>query len=151
MSANVGCGTVDGLILPRLLPQHADHVPQLLQRLVGRQPQQLGALPHLVGRQVTRNLERPGVQRDQGDAVGEHVVHLPRDARSLGEACTFGVEQLIGLRSLGTVPQGGDELTPGTDEHAPCNRCGGKGCCRQEHRPGVGPSRARSNTPLRME
>ena len=128
-------------LLPRLLPclvaQHPNHVAQLLQRLVGRQPQQGGTLAHLGWRQVACDLERTGMQRHQGDAVGQHVVHLPRDAGSLSQTGPFGADELIGFGPSGTVAQGGEKLTPGANEHAPCDCRGRQRGRRQHHRPGV--------------
>ncbi len=127
-------------LLPWLLAEHAYHVPQLFQRLVGGQPQQRCALPHPGGRQVACDLQRTGVQRYQGDAVGEHVVHLPRNPGSLSQARTFSADHLIGLGPLRSFAQGGEELTPGADEHAPSG-CGGHKRRRRQHdRPGTGPA-----------
>ena len=97
MSDSVGCGAGGDRLLPRFFPEHSDHAAQLLKCLAGRRAQQLGGLPHLRRRQVRPDLERTGVQRQQRDPVGEHVVHLPGDAGALSQARTVGVQTLIGL------------------------------------------------------
>ena len=63
--------------------QHAEHAPQVGERLVGLLPDHRGADPHLVGGEVVAEGERPGVQRDLRDPVREHVVHLAGDPRPL--------------------------------------------------------------------
>ena len=103
----------------RPLAEHADHVTQLLERLAGAGPDDAGGAAHLVGRQVRPHLETAGVQRDEGHPVREDLVHLPGDAGPLGMPRLLGEQPLLGLGTLGTFPQRGDELAPGPGEHAP--------------------------------
>ncbi len=119
MSDSVGCGAAGGDSRPGVLAQHSDHAAQLLERLAGGRAQQLGGLPDLLGRQVGPDLQRARVQRDQGDPVGEHVVHLAGDPGALGHARTVGVQTLLGLGAQRTLAQREEELTSGPDEHAP--------------------------------
>src|SRR5262249_60183484 len=59
--------------------EHADYLPEVLQRLAGTVPDHPGGPGDLLGYGVGTQLQRPGVQAQQGQAVGEHIVHLPGD------------------------------------------------------------------------
>ena len=105
MSDSVGCGAARHRLVARVFAEHADHAAQLLECLAGRRAQQLGGLPHLLRRQVGPDLERTGVQRQQRDPVGEHVVHLPRDPGALGHPRPVLVQTLVGLGPQGPLAQ----------------------------------------------
>jgi hypothetical protein len=64
-------------------PQHAEDLPEVLQRLVGRRPDRRRRARHAGRGQVRPHLQRARVQRHQRDAVGEHIVHLAGDAVAL--------------------------------------------------------------------
>ena len=119
MSDSVGCGAAGARVLPGLLAEHSDHAAQLLEGLAGRRAQQLGGLPHLGGRQVGPHLEPSRVQRQQGDPVGEHVVHLAGDPGPLGHPGPLLVQALVGLRPQGALAQGQQQLPAGPEEHPP--------------------------------
>jgi hypothetical protein len=53
----------------------------------------------MVGGQVRPQLEPAGVQRQQGDAVCEDVVHLSCDPRAFGRPSLLLVHLLVRLRS----------------------------------------------------
>ena len=76
--------------------QQADHRAQVLERLVGAGADHGGGARDLLGRRVGPELERAGVQAQQRDPVGEHVVHLARDARALGVAGLLDEQLLLG-------------------------------------------------------
>ena len=67
--------------------------------------QQFGGLPYLLRREVWPNLQGAGVQREQRDPMGEHVVHLARDEGALGHPGTVGLQTLLGLGAQGTLAQ----------------------------------------------
>ena len=119
MSDSVGCGAGGVGSWPGLLAEHSDHAAQLLECLAGGRAQQLGGLPHLLRRQVGPDLERAGVQRQQRDPVGEHVVHLAGDPGALGHPGPVLVQPLVGLGAQGTLAQGEQKLASGPDEHPP--------------------------------
>ena len=78
-----------GVAVERLLAQHADHLAQVLERLVGARADHAGRARDLLRRRVGAELQRARVHAQQRDPVGEHVVHLARDARALvGRACS---------------------------------------------------------------
>ena len=54
----------------------------------------------------------------QRDAVGEHVVHLARDPRSLVGPCALGVLVLRGLGALRPLAQRGQQLAARAHVHA---------------------------------
>ena len=56
-----------------------------------------GGARDLLGRGVRAELQRAGVQAQQRDPVGQHVVHLARDARALGVADLLDAQLLLGL------------------------------------------------------
>ena len=99
MSDSVGCGAAGAGSGPRVLSQDADHAAQLLECLAGGRAQQLGGLAHRLDGKVGADLQRAGVQRDQGDSVREHVVHLACDPGALRHARPVGVQALVGLRA----------------------------------------------------
>ena len=77
--------------------QHADHGAQVLERLVGAGADHSSGTRDLLGRGVRAKLQRAGVQAQQRDPVGQHVVHLARDARALGVADLLDAQLLLGL------------------------------------------------------
>ena len=62
--------------------------------------------------QVRAEAERPGVQGDQGDAVGEHVVHLAGDPGAFVPRACVGAQLLRGLGLLGPLAAGTHQLAP---------------------------------------
>ena len=93
--------------------QHAEHVTQLLQRLPGGDPDQLGLLPHQRRIAAGGQLERAGVQRDQRHLVGQQVVHLAGDAGALGRPGRLLVPAPLGLGPLGLLPPRRGQRLPG--------------------------------------
>ena len=55
-----------------------------------------GCARDFLGRCVRPELERAGMQAQQRDAVGEHVVHLARDPGALGVAGLLDEQLLLG-------------------------------------------------------
>ena len=84
-AASVGCGGC-GASPSAPVAQHADHRAQVLERLVRAGADHRGGARDLLGRRVRAELQRAGVQAQQRDPVGEHVVHLARDPRALGRS-----------------------------------------------------------------
>jgi hypothetical protein len=68
--------------------EHADHLAEVLHGLVGALPDDLGR-PGLLRGRVRPELQRAGMDGQQGDVVGEDVVHLP------GEPLAFQVPCLL--------------------------------------------------------
>ena len=94
------------------------------QRLVGARAHDAGRARDLLRRRVGAELERARVHAQQRDAVGEHVVHLARDAGALVLARLLDAQLLLGLGAVGALAQRRHELAPGADEHAPGDRAG---------------------------
>ena len=80
-----------------------------------------GGLGDLLGRRVGMELERPGVQAQQRDAVGQDVVHLAGDAQPLGLARLLDAQALLGLQAVGALAQREDELALDADEEPPAD------------------------------
>jgi hypothetical protein len=99
-----------------LRPQHADHLAQFLQRLMGAVADHPRGAGYLVGRPIRAQFQSPGVQAHQGDPVGEHVMHLPGDPMAFVLA---GLLDPFGLGSLRPFAQRLGELASGPDEHPP--------------------------------
>ena len=114
----MGCGR-SGASPSGDVAQHADHRPQVLQRLMGGGPDHAGRACDLLRRRVGPELQRARVQRQQRDPVREHVVHLARDPRPLGLPGLLHAQLLLRLSPLGAITQRDHELAPGADEHAP--------------------------------
>ena len=119
--ASVGCGR-SGPPSRRLLAQHADHLAQVLQRLVRARAHDAGGARDLLGRRVGAELERARVHAQQRDPVGEHVVHLARDAGALVLARLLDAQLLLGLGALGALAQRQHELAARAHEHPPRDR-----------------------------
>ena len=85
-----------GQALAAVLAQDADHAAQLVERGPRALADHAGRLGDLLGRCVGAELERAGVDGEQREAVGEHVVHLARDPPPLGRARL--VPGAVGLR-----------------------------------------------------
>ena len=119
-SAIVGCGRSDA---PSggVGAQHPDDLAQVLERLVGARPDDARGARDLRGRRVGADLERPGVQAEQRDAVREHVVHLARDPRALLRARLRDAQVALGLGLARALAQGEHELALGADEHPPAD------------------------------
>jgi len=130
--------SLGGRVLPRFLPKHSDHAAQLLKCLARRRAQQLGGLPHLRRRQVRPDLERTGVQRQQRDPVGEHVMHLAGDPGALRHPGPVFVQALISLRPQSPLTQCEDKLPSGPDEHPTHGGCERERGDQQDHRERVG-------------
>ena len=97
---------------PAVLAQDADHAAQLLERRLRALADDAGRLGDLLGRGVGVELERAGVDGEQREAVGEHVVHLAGDPPPLGR--TGLLRGAIALRA-----QRSHELSPRAYEEAP--------------------------------
>jgi hypothetical protein len=69
----------------------------------------------LRGRGVGPQLQRSGLQAQQRQAMGEHVVHFPRDPVALHLPGLGDAELLFGRRPF-ALDEG--ELTPRPDEHS---------------------------------
>jgi hypothetical protein len=108
-----------GVAVERLLAQHADHLAQVLERLVGARAHHAGRARDLLRRRVGAELEGARVHAQQRDPVGEHVVHLARDAGALVGLRLLHAHLLLGLGALGALPQRQHELAPRAHEHAP--------------------------------
>ena len=136
MSESRGCGA--SVLLTGLLAEHPDHAAQLLEGLARRRAQELGGLPHLGRRQVGPDLQGSRVQRHQGDPVGEHVVHLARDAGTFRHPRRVLVQALVRLGPERALPKGQQQLAARPHEHPP--RDGGQRERRgdQDHRDRVG-------------
>ena len=103
MSRSPGSGTADAGSGPALVAEHPDHAAELFEGLACGGPQQGGGLLDLCRWQVGAQFESAGVQRDQGDAVGEDVVHLPGDPGPFRQPCLLLVQLLVGLGTQHTV------------------------------------------------
>ena len=75
-----------------------------------------GRARDLLGQRVRAELQRAGMQAQQRDPVGQHVVHLARDARALGVADLLEAQLLLGL---GMAHALAPRLAAPADEHAP--------------------------------
>jgi hypothetical protein len=105
-----------------LVAEHPDHAAQVVERVVRAGADDRGGAGDLVGcgRGALRaELERPRVQRDEREAVGEDVVHLARDAGALVVARLLDAQLLLGLGALGPLAEREDELAAGPDVHPP--------------------------------
>ena len=126
------------LLLALLFTQQAHHLAELFECLAGCRAQQLGGFAYRGRRQVGSDLEPTGVQRQQRDPVGEHVVHLSGDPGALCQSCSVFVQTLIGLRPQGALPQFKKKLASGSDEHPPGGDGEGQWSDLQQHRHRVG-------------
>ena len=105
-STSVGCG---GAWLGGVaVAQQADHVAQVLE---GR----ARVLADDAGRLVAAVLERARVQGQQGQAVGEDVVHLAGDAAALGGA---GVGDGAARAARSTARGGSGRASPHAEDDA---------------------------------
>ena len=85
-----------------------------------------GGARDLLRRRVRAELERAGVQAQQRDPVGEHVVHLARDPRPLGVAGLLDAQLLLGLgaaQALALAPGGGRGGACPRRRRPPCPAC----------------------------
>ncbi len=114
--------------LAAILAQDADHAAQLVERGPRALADHAGRFGDLLGRGVGAELERAGVDREQREAVGEHVVHLARDPPSLGRA------RLV-PGAVGLVAQRSHELAACAHEEPPAERHGSQ----QQAGPELGP------------
>ena len=63
--------------------QYANHLAQVLQCAVSIAADHTGGAGNLRGRGVRPKLQRSGLQTQQRQAMGEHVVHFPGDSVAL--------------------------------------------------------------------
>ena len=113
MSAKRGCGASGAEVSPLASTPSTSRRSSSAERAVSRiRP---GGLPRGGGLGAFGDLQAAGVQRDQRDAVGQHVVHLPGDARPLGQPGGLGARLLLGLGALGPLLQGGQPVVPGAE------------------------------------
>ena len=98
--------------------KHAEDLPEVVDRLVRGRLDQLRGLLLLRVAEVGAVGQRPGMDGDQADPVGQHVVHLAGDPGPLVELSLFHPEPLLGLRALGPVTQGPQQFAPRADVHA---------------------------------
>ncbi|MCX5192339.1 hypothetical protein OOK31_00280 [Streptomyces sp. NBC_00249] len=110
--------------------QHAEDLLEVLHGLVGAGADDADGLGHLLGRGAGIHLQGPGVHAQQGQPVGEHVVHLA------GQRFALALSDLIraqkGLRPglLAAVVQAAQEPSPAhgaADQHAAGHRGGQRG------------------------
>ena len=101
--------------------QHVDDLAQVLERLVGARPHDRRRGRDLLRRPAGVDLERAGVQAQQRQAVGEHVVHLARDPRALARAGLAHAQVALGLGLARALAQREHELALGADEHPPAD------------------------------
>ena len=105
---------------PVVVAQHPDHLAQVLQRLVGAGPDHPGRAGDLGGCRVRPDLQRAGVQAEQRDPVGQHVVHLAGDPGAFQRAGLRDPQLLLGLGALGPIAQRHARAGAGTGP--PCPR-----------------------------
>jgi hypothetical protein len=99
--------------------QHADHLPQVLGRLEGGAADDAGGAGDLGGAGLGGELQRAGVQGQQRDPVGEHVVHLPGDPFPLQSPCLLDAELLPLLGLAGPLLERAHQQAPRPHQHAP--------------------------------
>ena len=100
--------------------QHAQHLAQFGDGVVGVVADHARVLGHLGGRKIGPERQCVGVYCDQRDAVREHVVHLLGDPRSLRRTRLRDPEALFALQRLGPLPQGAHQLSAGAPVRPPC-------------------------------
>ncbi len=86
---------------------------------MGAAPDHPGRPGHLLGGGVGAELQRPGVQAEQRDPVGQHVVHLPGDPGAFQLPGLGHPQLLLGLGPFGPLAQRQHQLPAGPHEHAP--------------------------------
>jgi hypothetical protein len=89
----------------RRIPQHAEHAAQLGERGAGVVTHDPRGGADLGRVEVVAVLQRPRVQGDEGEPVGEHVVHLARDAGALVVRRLRGPEGLLLVRQPRPFPE----------------------------------------------
>ena len=116
-----------------VVPQHSDHLAELVEGLMHAGPHHPGGAGELLGRGVRAVLQRARVGGQQRQPVGEHVMHLAGDPRPLRDAGLGDAAGLFGLGAAGPLAQRGEQRLPGTVPLAPADerRPGGD----HEHRP----------------
>lgn len=104
----------------------------------------MGALPDDARRaddlgagRVGPELQRARVHAQQGQAVCQDVVHLPRDGLAGEPLRLLGPQRRLPLGAPGAVPETEHELPLGAHEHAPADDRGGEDE-DEEDRPGIG-------------
>lgn len=78
-----------------------------------------GGPADLGGGGVRPEFERPGVHAEQGQPVGQYVVHLAGDGLPGQALGLFGAQLRLGLGAAGPFAEREDELAPGAYDHAP--------------------------------
>ena len=107
-----------------VVSEDADHLTQLVERLVDARADDPGGAGELLGRGVRAVLECPGVGGEQREPVGEDVVHLAGDARALGRARLGHPAGLLGLGPAGLLAERFEQRLPGPRELAPADQGG---------------------------
>jgi hypothetical protein len=82
------------------LTEKGNDTAQLLECGGGRGSDHGGGLRDLLPRCVRPELQRAGVDAEQGETVGENVVHLAREPAALGLTRLFDRALLLGLQLL---------------------------------------------------
>nr|WP_233506919.1 hypothetical protein [Spongiactinospora gelatinilytica] len=96
--------------------QNADHLPQLGQGPPAGRPQVFGGLAHLLcGR---GHAQRTGLQHHQADVVGDHVVHLARQAGAFLGPGLLDPEPLLAFGAFGPFGERGVEAALGVGVQA---------------------------------
>ncbi len=94
----------------RRIAQHPKHAAQLVEGRAGVVAHHAGGRADLCRVEVVAVLQRPRVQGDERQPVGEHVVHLPGDPGALAVRRLRGSEGLLLLREPGALPERRQQL-----------------------------------------
>ncbi len=94
---------------------------EVLERLVGALPDDTGGPRDLLAGCVRAELQRARVHAEQGQPVGEHVVHLAGDGLAGQPLGLLRAELRLRLGAPRAVAQTQHELPLGADEHAPAD------------------------------
>jgi hypothetical protein len=104
-----------------LLAQHADDLPQVLQREVRGLPDHAGRRA-FGSRRAPAHFQGAGMQGQQGDPVCQHVVHLPGDLLPLAQPGLLDPHPLTLLGLPGAFGQRADQHPVRADQHGHRNR-----------------------------
>lgn len=101
--------------------QHTQYVPQIAKRVGGRSAQQADPVGHRPGKVGGPLLEGTGVQGDDREPVGEHIVHLGGDPGAFLQPGLFGAEFALHPQAVDLFGKRGDVPTavarPQPDDH----------------------------------